>query len=589
VSAESRDARIEHDRVHALYAQGPLASVIALFIGGLIVVAMWRSVPHLWLWVWYALIAANQAARLVMVRAFRRENPSGARLRAWALRYTIGMAVGAAIFGSVALFMFPLAGPLGQVFLMISVCGMAAGSITANAYHPPAMVAYFLFMLVPMFLRLTFEGGFEYGLLAFSFASFLIVVLAFGRNQAQLIRRSIAMGYENIELVEELKAKTALAEAAQRKAEQASFAKSQFFAAASHDLRQPMQALGLYAASLRGTTHDPAASRQVDQILSSVDALESLFDELLDISKLDAGYVKPVPIHFAAQPLLERLGTAYAPLARKSGLVLVFDDAGAVLHTDSVLLERVLGNFLSNALRYTQTGSVTVRCVPLGESVRIEVVDTGQGIPYEEHERVFDEFYQLGNPERDRRKGLGLGLATVKRIAQLLGCQVSLDSAPGRGSVFRIDVPKGDPACIAAPAQAPSAEDVDTLHGKLIAVVEDEREVREGMTELLGLWRCKVVVASSAAEVLKELEQAGAQPDAVIADYRLRAHENGVGAISALRSRYGEALPALLVSGDTTQDIFKTASQARLPLLSKPVRAARLRAALAHLLAGARA
>ena len=588
ISSE-REARVEHDRIHALFGQVAADTLaVAAATAGLVVLAMWNTVARPALLAWLVLYAANLVVRLVLARAFKRENPASDRLRLWARRYTIGMTFSGAIFGSLAWFMFPHASPLGLMFLTVIVTGVSAASITTNAWHPPAMRAYLLMMLLPMICRLAYEGGLEYGLLAIAYGLYLAVLLVFGRDQAALIVRSFTVAHENVELLEELRRKTELAEAAQRKAEQASLAKSQFFAAASHDLRQPMQALGLFAASLRETKREPEDARRVDQILSSVDALDSLFDELLDISKLDAGYVKPAASHFPAQALFERLKNTYAPLASKTGLALHLDDAGAVLNTDSVLLERVLGNLISNALRYTSAGSVHVRCEPKGERIAIAVSDTGPGIPRDEHERVFDEFYQLGNPERDRRKGLGLGLATVKRIGQLLGCRVTLDSEPGKGSVFAIEVPLGDPAQVAPAHAAPSAADVDALRGKVIAVVDDERDVREGLAELLAMWRCKPVAAASARELLEQLELSGVRPDALIADYRLREHESGAGAIAALRARYGAALPALIMSGDTTPEIFQVAREQRLPLLSKPVRAARLRAALQHLLSGSR-
>jgi signal transduction histidine kinase len=498
------------------------------------------------------------------------------------------MTASGAIFGSIAWLMFPHANPLGQMFLTVIVTGVSAASISTNAWHLPAMRAYLLTMLLPMVCQLLYQGGLEYNLLAIAYGLYLGVTLKFGQDQAALIVKSFSVAHENVELLEELRRKTELAEAAQRKAEQASLAKSQFFAAASHDLRQPMQALGLFAASLRETKREPEDARRVDQILSSVDALESLFDELLDISKLDAGYVKPSPSHFPAGTLFEKLQNTYSPVARKAGLELHFEDAGAMLHTDAVLLERVLGNLISNALRYTAAGSVQVRCRSRGERIAVEVEDTGPGIPREEHGRVFDEFYQLGNPERDRRKGLGLGLATVKRIAHLLGCSVTLDSEGGKGSVFAIEIARGDASKV-APAPVPqSAADVDALRGKVIAVVDDERDVRDGLAELLGMWRCTPIVAASARDLLVQLEASGLRPDVVIADYRLREHENGAGAIAALRARYGEAVPALIMSGDTTPEIFNVAREQRLPLLSKPVRAARLRAALQHLLSDGR-
>jgi signal transduction histidine kinase/FixJ family two-component response regulator len=582
------EARVERDRICALFAQvGASTLAVAAATAGLVVVAMWDSVARSVLLGWLALYVANLLLRLLMARAFEREKPAGERLRLWAGRYTLAMAASGAIFGSLAWLMFPQASPLGQMFLMIIVTGVSAASITTNAWHPPAMRSYLLLMLLPMLLRLAYEGGLEYGLMAVAFGFYLAVLLAFGRDQAALIVRSFTVANENVGLLEELRRKTDDAEAAQRKAEQASLAKSQFFAAASHDLRQPMQALGLFAASLRETKREPQDARRVDQILSSVDALESLFDELLDINKLDAGYVKPTPSHFRAQTLFERLQNTYAPVARKSGLALRFEHADAVLHTDSVLLERVLGNLISNALRYTSAGSAEVRCRPRGNGVAIEVADTGPGIPREEHERVFDEFYQLGNPERDRRKGLGLGLATVKRIAQLLGCSITLDSAPGQGSVFAIEVPLGDASCVTPTPVPQTAAELDALQDKVIAVVDDERDVRDGLAELLTTWRCRPVVAASARELLEQLETAGLRPDALIADHRLRERETGPGAVAALRERFGAWLPALIMSGDTTPEIFQIAREQQLPLLSKPVRAARLRAALQHLLSAA--
>jgi signal transduction histidine kinase len=581
-----REARVEHDRIHALFGQVSARTLaVAAATAGLVVLAMWNSVARPALLAWLVVYVANLLLRLLMARAFRRENPSGARLRLWARRYTIGMVCSGAIFGSLAWWMLPHASSLGQMFLMVIVTGVSAASITTNAWHPPAMRLYLMAMLLPMLGRLAYEGGPEHALTAAAFALYLIVLLVFGRDQAALIVRSFSVAHENVDLLEELRSKTLIAEAAQRKAEQASLAKSQFFAAASHDLRQPMQALGLFAASLRETKREPQDARRVDQILSSVDALESLFDELLDINKLDAGYVKPSLSHFPASVLFARLQNAYAPVARKNGLDLRFDHADAALHSDSVLLERVLGNLISNALRYTSAGSVDVRCRRRGDdSVVLEVADTGPGIPHAEQERVFDEFYQLGNPERDRHKGLGLGLATVKRIAQLLGCSVTLDSAPGSGSVFSIAVPRGDRAHFVAVPAAQTVADLDALQDKVIAVVDDERDVREGLAELLLTWRCRPVVAASARELLEQLELSGLRPDAMIADHRLRDRESGSGAIAALRERYSAALPALIMSGDTTPEIFQVAREQQLPLLSKPVRAARLRAALQHLL-----
>ena len=557
----TRDAQLDVDRVKALYSTAPTASAISVVGGALWILVFAAQEGLATMLAFYALVLANQATRMAFWNRQRKESGDPLRARVWARRYTWTMFAGGVLWGAGSILFFPSDDTARQVFILVAAYGITTGSTAPNAYHPPAMIAFIVPILLPLLIRVVAEGGLVYGVVGFALLMQIATMILFGLNMSKQLRESIRMRYENAQLIEGLREKTEIAQAAQQKAEQASLAKSQFFAAASHDLRQPMQALGLFAASLRETKREPEDARRVDQILSSVDALESLFDELLDISKLDAGYVKPSPSHFPARALFERLENAYAPFARKTGLTLRFDDAGAVLHSDSVLLERVLGNLISNALRYTTAGSVHVRCRAQGERVAIEVADTGPGIPLAEHERVFDEFYQLGNPERDRRKGLGLGLATVKRIAQLLGCSVTLDSEPGKGSVFAIEVPRGDPAQVAAAPAAPSAADVDALRGKVIAVVDDERDVREGLAELLGMWRCKPVAAASARELLEQLELSGARPDAVIADYRLREHETGAGAIAALRARYGASLPALIMSGDTTPEIFQVARE----------------------------
>ena len=226
-----------------------------------------------------------------------------------------------------------------------------------------------------------------------------------------------------------------------------------------------------------------------------------------------------------------------------------------------------------------------MRCERDGSNVRIEVADTGIGIPPSEHERVFEEFYQIGNPERDRRKGLGLGLATVRRITQLLETSISFQSEPGRGSIFRIDVRAGDAAQIAAATAEPPGVDLGVLAGRHILVIEDDASVREALTQLLGEWKCEVLAVSGAAEAIARLNHA---PQGIVTDFRLRDHETGIAAIAVLRQHFGHAIPAILVTGDSAPEVFAAAREHHVPILTKPVRAARLRAALTSLLIPAR-
>jgi signal transduction histidine kinase/ActR/RegA family two-component response regulator len=574
------DPRIEADLVRALYAQTPRLCVTPLIAGAISVMVLWGPSSPLELLSWFALLAANCAARLALHRRFQAEPADLPRPKVWAGYFTVPTLINGLLFGSMAVFFYPADDPIRQIFILFSLA-MAANAALAIAYYPPAMLLQLLGILGPAVWRFGIQAGESHVVATLGFAFYSLLLVFFGFTQTRVLQETVVTRRKNLELIEELRHKSEFAEAAQRKAEVASLAKSQFFAAASHDLRQPLQALGLYAASLREGKREPEDARKIDQILSSVDALESLFDELLDISKLDAGYVKPHRLHFPASRIFERLETSYAPLARRNRLTLEFEGGGTVLCSDPVLLERVLGNLVSNALRYTESGGVVVSCAVAAGTAAIGVADTGIGIPLEEQDRVFDEFYQLGNPERDRRKGLGLGLATVRRITQLLGHPMAMTSAERQGTTFRIQVPAGDASRVATGSAASSGAEVDALVGRSLLVIEDETMVRDGMVQLLRDWRCRVTAAASAADALALLRE---PPDAIVADYRLRENQNGIAAIAAVRERFGGSLPAILITGDTAPEIFAAARDNRLPLLTKPVRAARLRAALQHLL-----
>ena len=276
-------------------------------------------------------------------------------------------------------------------------------------------------------------------------------------------------------------------------AEAANRAKSQFLAAASHDLRQPMHSLGLFAATLSERVRDPEVRGIIDNINASVEALESLFNELLDISKLDAGVIQPNLSSFPIEPLFERMRIDYGPGAADKGIRLAIVRSGAVIYSDPLLVERMLRNLIVNAVHYTAKGGVVVGCRPRGDRYSIEVWDSGVGIAADKLDKIFDEFYQVGNPERDRRKGLGLGLAIVKRIEQLLGYQTQVLSRPDRGSVFRFTAPRG---LIVAPASdciTQAGAEVNGIHDKCVVVVDDELTVREGMKALLSGWGCDVI------------------------------------------------------------------------------------------------
>ena len=363
-------------------------------------------------------------------------------------------------------------------------------------------------------------------------------------------------------------------------AEAANHSKSQFLAAASHDLRQPMHSLGLFAATLSERVRDPEVRGIVDNINASVEALESLFNELLDISKLDAGVIQPNLSSFPIEPLFERMRIDYGPGAAEKLIRLAIVRSRAVIYSDPLLVERMLRNLIVNAVHYTAKGGVVVGCRPRGDRYSIEVWDSGVGIAADKLDKIFDEFYQVGNPERDRRKGLGLGLAIVKRIEQLLGYQTQVRSRPHRGSVFRFSAPRGLSVVSLSDPVGRRADDAHVAHDKCVVIVDDELTVREGMKALLGGWGCDVIAADSLPDALERIGEHARLPDAIIADYRLREGATGIEVIRTLHAEFGRNIPALLITGDIAADHLRDVRESGYPQLHKPVSPAKLKKAL---------
>jgi signal transduction histidine kinase/ActR/RegA family two-component response regulator len=384
------------------------------------------------------------------------------------------------------------------------------------------------------------------------------------------------------ELEKRIRAATADLAAKKDMAERANQAKSRFFAAASHDLRQPLHALSLFVAALKMRNRQPEAETLIDNIEASTAAMELLFNALLDISRLDAGTIEAHPVNFSLRKMLLDINQQFGALAAEKQLRLHFRPCDITLFSDPLLIERILVNLISNAIRYTDDGGVLVACRRRGRMVRLSVIDTGRGIPPDQQESVFQEFVQLHNLARDRSKGLGLGLAIVSRLGRLLGHRVHLRSRPQHGSVFSIDVPLGNAQLIQSPvtASAPVQIPADAL----VLLVDDESAILRGMSELFDNWHIDLVTAHSFDESVEWLHTLNRVPDVIVSDYRLSDDTDGIEVISRLRQQYGHDIPAILVTGDTAPETILRIAQAGIPMLHKPLRPAKLRALLTHLI-----
>jgi CheY-like chemotaxis protein/nitrogen-specific signal transduction histidine kinase len=373
------------------------------------------------------------------------------------------------------------------------------------------------------------------------------------------------------------------AELARKKqeADSASAAKTRFLASASHDLRQPMHAISLLVGLLKERSRDDSQRELVDKVQASVDAMENLFSGLLDISKLDAGAVKPRIAPFEIGGLLRQIELHFAPQAREKGVELRVHHCSAVVLSDPVILERIVINLVTNAIRYTERGKVVVGCRRLGDRLRLLVLDTGVGIAPEHLADVFEEFVQLPHTERDRSKGLGLGLAIVKRSADLLGHTLIVRSQPGRGSTFGIELPRETlPVGMDQPCMASSAAN---LEGTFVAIIDDDRESRHAMELTFRQWGCHVVSADTDEAAMIALGDHLRSPDLIVTDFRLRGGHSGLAAISRIREHSEQDVPAIVVTGDVMVADPAGNSLEGIVLMHKPVNFERLRAAAAEL------
>jgi two-component system, sensor histidine kinase len=369
-----------------------------------------------------------------------------------------------------------------------------------------------------------------------------------------------------------------------RQLESANLAKSRFLAAASHDLRQPLHALNLFVAQLRDESDPGERSQLIARICAAVSAMNELFETLLDMSRLDAGVLEPNLTEFPIERLLKRIETTFTESAREKGLRLGVVSSSAWVRSDFILLERIILNLVSNAVRYTPHGGVVIGCRHRGIRLRIDVWDSGPGIPKDQQRHIFCEFYQIGGRQPDSRAGLGLGLSIVDRLGQLLGHPVELASRPGKGSCFSISVPLVATRRVTAEAVEPPATIANPAKGRLIVVIDDDALVLEGMRGILQSWGCRVVTGASDTAALAQLAQEGARPDLIISDFRLANGRAGVEAIERLRGVLDTAIPAFLISGDTGPERLREASASGYHLVHKPVPPMALRTTLNRLL-----
>jgi PAS domain S-box-containing protein len=386
----------------------------------------------------------------------------------------------------------------------------------------------------------------------------------------------------NLDITEQKKAEEALA-LAKAEADRASLAKSKFLAAASHDLRQPVQSLVLFLSVLKAHATTPVVARATSAMETALEGLNGLLASILDVSRIDAGVVTPQMQSVDIGGLVLRLGTEYAPACGQKGLRMRFrSKPGLHARTDAALLERVIRNLIENAIRYTDHGGLLIGTRQRGDRQRIDIVDSGIGIPADKLTHIFEEFYQVANSARDARQGLGLGLSIVSRLARLIGAEVQVRSHLGRGTCFSLLLPRD---AVSLEVSSPSAVP-EVVTGQRIMVIEDNPTVRKGLQLMLEGWNCEVVSAATGEEALEAGDREGWRFDAVIADHRLGAGLSGTETAIAIGKRAGRAMPTLIVTGDTASERIEEVHASGFEMMHKPVTPDELARRMAQLLRG---
>ena len=564
--------------------------VPAAVIAGALVMA-WLvsdSVERTWVLVWLALVMSTTVLHSALLAKLPRWKGASDdhKLTLAAISFAVHGLMQCSLLLS-----FPHVPLTVSTVLTVYAVGLSAATVPAVAGFPRIFIPYSLCTLGPAIAAWLLPSTdavsstvrITIGVLA---AAFLLTMWGHARGSFRVFTSLHRMREERLELTRQLRD-------ALSRAELANAAKSRFLASASHDLRQPIHALTLFSGSLLMRPLDARTTAIAEQIDKAIQVLGSQLDALLDISRLDAGVIERHLEVVDLQLMLQLLLQEFQPQAQLKQLTLQLQCEERVLvRSDPALLLRVLRNLVSSAVKYTRAGQVLVQVRSDAGQCELTVSDTGRGIPAEEQQRVFEEFYQLENPERDRSKGLGLGLAIVRRLTALLEIDLTLHSAVGEGSRFVLTLPlsgaghsqgtrAGDLAQPTGPAsrQFPEASQaVQAAQSAIrVLVVDDEEAIRLGMQTLLGEMGFSVALAAS-TEAAVALAREFA-PSIVLADFRLHGEDDGMRTIAALRDRQPQ-LPALLISGDTAPDRLQKAHAAGIELLHKPVAAASLRAAI---------
>lgn len=531
---------------------------------------------------WTGIVGLVVLSRLLAWAAWRWRGPGAPLGTTWALVILGTNLLFAGCWGLLSL-MLGAAGPMSSEGLLhVTLAAIAMGGTSRLAGFERAMVTYVVLVLAPLVARDVWLGSSFHTLMVVLMPMIGMYALFSGLSTSRALRELERQRGRNAEIATQLRDEVERGEFARTQLEEAAQARTHIFAAANHDLRQPLHAMGLLVQALLSLPASAEVRSLAERLQDCTEGMTDAVDELIELARAQAQPREPRLAPLALQPLVEECCRPYAALAAAKGLQLEVEVSDLGVISDAGMLARIIANLVSNAVRYTHQGRVLVvaEAVP-GEAIHLHIRDTGIGIAAAHLPRIFEPFYQVGHPGRDRSPGLGLGLglATVRRFATQLGIELDVNSVPDVGTHFKLRLARCEPPARAAPAAVEA--DAAPFAGRRVMTVEDDAAITDALQRLLRTWGCEVVTAVDGDQAVR-LALAGPAPDAVIADLCLPGPLSGVDAVQRLRQIGSAPVPALLITGTTDGPLFEAARATGLPLLIKPVAPARLRAFLAQ-------
>ncbi len=570
VSDELRQ-RLRAEQLHTHYQQLP-AMIIAPALGALFTAwVLWDAVNTTYLKIGLAGVLGISILRIFLYRGYFSHNQPGESQQVWHYLAISLALVSGCIWGSTAIFLYPPLQPEYEVYMLVLLALVPVAPMAALAVYMPAFYAYYLPCIAPFIIMLSLQEDRAEKMTALLLLMMTGAIITFANKYAAMLAEAIRLRLQLADKKEQM--------------EEAAIVKTRFLAAASHDLRQPVHAMGLFLESLQNRYREIRDSRLFTQIEQSILILRRMLDAMLDISRLDAGVVEVRRRDFRLAELLASLRDEYAPLAAQRGLQFRYAATHQVVNSDPVLLERILRNLLANAVKYTHQGGILLGCRRRGKDIQVQICDSGSGIPASQLDEIFFEFTRLHNNENHPQQGLGLGLSIIKRLSNLLEHDISVHSREGRGSIFSITIPRSQntPESIYKkdtrnPLPAPK------LHQWQVLVVDDDEAVRLGMTTLLKQWHAEVMAAAGIDDLLQKISKLCHAPNLLIVDYRLAHGITAQDIIRVLKTEFKQQIPVIIITGDTAPARIREAHDADHLLLHKPVAPEKLKACISSLL-----